>query len=38
MPEGIPFEAKRIITKMLSVDPAKRPTTKEVIYFVFNFV
>ena len=30
MPETIPFEAKRIITKMLSVDPAKRPTAKEV--------
>jgi serine/threonine protein kinase len=30
MPEPIPFEAKRLITKMLSVDPAKRPTVKEL--------
>ena len=30
MPESIPFEAKRLITKMLSVDPSKRPTAKEV--------
>ena len=30
MPETIPFEAKRLITKMLSVDPTKRPTAKEV--------
>jgi hypothetical protein len=31
MPETLPFEAKRLITKMLSVDPTKRPTAKEVI-------
>ena len=30
MPEGIPFEAKRLITKMLSIDPSKRPNAKEV--------
>ena len=30
MPETMPFEAKRLITKMLSVDPSKRPTAKEV--------
>ena len=32
MPETIPFEAKRLITKMLSVDHSKRPTAKEVSY------
>ena len=32
MPETIPFEAKRLITKMLSVDPHKRPSAKEVIF------
>jgi hypothetical protein len=31
MPEGIPFEAKRLITKMLSIDASKRPNAKEVI-------
>ena len=31
MSESIPFEAKRLITKMLSVDPTKRPSSKEVI-------
>jgi serine/threonine protein kinase len=31
MPETIPYEAKRLITRMLSVDPSKRPTAKEVI-------
>lgn len=30
MPEGIPFEAKRLINRMLSVDPTKRPTAKEL--------
>ena len=30
MPETMPFEAKRIITRMLSVDPAKRPSAKEL--------
>jgi len=30
MTETIPFEAKRLITKMLNVDPLKRPTTKEL--------
>ena len=30
MPETIPFEAKRLITKMLSVDPNKRPSSKEL--------
>ncbi|CDW78707.1 protein kinase domain containing protein [Stylonychia lemnae] len=30
MPETVPFEAKRLITKMLNVDPLKRPSTKEV--------
>ncbi len=30
MPETIPYEGKRLITKMLSVDPTKRPTAKEV--------
>ena len=32
MPETIPFEAKRLITKMLSVDPAKRPSAKDVSF------
>ena len=30
MPETMPFEAKRLITKMLSVDASKRPSAKEV--------
>ena len=30
MPETMPFEAKRLIAKMLSVDPHKRPSAKEV--------
>lgn len=30
MPENIPFEAKRLINKMLSVDPNKRPSAKEL--------
>ena len=30
MPETIPFEAKRLITKMLNVDAYKRPNAKEV--------
>lgn len=30
MSETIPFEAKRIISKMLSIDPNKRPSAKEV--------
>jgi serine/threonine protein kinase len=33
MPETIPFDAKRLITKMISVDPTKRPTAKEVSYY-----
>jgi len=35
MPETIPFEAKRLISKMLSVDPEKRPTAKEVTKYLF---
>ena len=34
MPETMPFDGKRLITKMLSVDPGKRPTAKEVIKLV----
>eukprot|EP00347_Sterkiella_histriomuscorum_P019679 403340700 len=30
MPETIPFEAKRLIQKMLSVDGSKRPSAKEL--------
>lgn len=30
IPETIPFEAKRLITKILSVDPSKRPSAKDV--------
>lgn len=30
MPEGLPFEAKRLLTKMLNVDPSKRPSAKEL--------
>ena len=42
MPETLPFEAKCIITRMLTVDPGKRPTAKEVnrIYqwFLFSYI
>lgn len=31
MSESVPLEAKRLITKLLSVDAHKRPTFKEVI-------
>lgn len=34
MPETVPFEAKRLISRMLSVDASKRPTAKEVIRFL----
>jgi len=30
MPEGLNFDARRLIMRMLSVDPNKRPTIKEV--------
>lgn len=30
MPEFMPFEAKRLITRMLAIDPAKRPNAKEL--------
>jgi hypothetical protein len=30
MPETIPMEAKRLITKMLSLDGNKRPSAKDV--------
>ena len=30
LPESLPFEAKRLIGKMMSHDPAKRPTIKEL--------
>jgi hypothetical protein len=30
MPEGLNFEARRLIIRMLSVDPNKRPNIKEV--------
>jgi serine/threonine protein kinase len=33
IPETFPYEAKRLIVKMLSVDPSKRPTAKEVSQF-----
>lgn len=39
LPETLPYESKRLIQKMLSVDPAKRPTAKDVriIFIKVNF-
>ena len=38
MPETVPFEAKRLITRMLSVDVTKRPNAKEVRFIVSKLI